>query len=63
MAEKVNQGIELVKAGANVLGQFYQDLAQPSVKALGQIIPKKFGQQRVIGCAGNTVHRIIRSHY
>ena len=28
MAEKVNQGIELVKAGANVLGQFYQDLAR-----------------------------------
>ena len=38
MAEKVNQGIELVKAGANVLGQFYQDLAQPSVKALGQAL-------------------------
>ena len=42
MAEKVNQGIELVKAGANVLGQFYQDLAQPSVKALGQALATVF---------------------
>ena len=38
MAEKNNQGIELVKAGVNVLGQFYLDLAQPSVKALGQAL-------------------------
>ncbi|WP_242384790.1 DUF4393 domain-containing protein [Phocaeicola sartorii] len=42
MAEKVNQGIEIVKAGANVLGQFYQDLAQPSVKALGQALATVF---------------------
>lgn len=38
MAEKENQAVELVKAGANVLGQFYQDLAQPSVKALGEAL-------------------------
>lgn len=42
MAEKENQAIELVKAGANVLGQFYQDLAQPSVKALGQALATVF---------------------
>ena len=42
MSEKVNQGVELVKAGANVLGQFYQDLAQPSVKALGQALATVF---------------------
>lgn len=30
--------VELVKAGSNVLGQFYQDLAQPSVKAVGQAL-------------------------
>lgn len=42
MAEKENQAVELVKAGANVLGQFYQDLAQPSVKALGQALATVF---------------------
>lgn len=42
MAEKVNQSVELVKAGANVLGQFYQDLAQPSVKAMGQALATVF---------------------
>lgn len=42
MAEKVNQSVELVKAGANVLGQFYQDLAQPSVKAIGQALATVF---------------------
>ncbi len=42
MSEKVNQGVELAKAGANVLGQFYQDLAQPSVKALGQALATVF---------------------
>lgn len=42
MSEKVSQGVELVKAGANVLSQFYQDLAQPSVKALGQALATVF---------------------
>lgn len=42
MAEKENQAVELVKAGANVLGQFYQDLAQPSVKAMGQALATIF---------------------
>lgn len=42
MSEKINQGVELVKAGGNVLGQFYQDLAQPSVKALGQALATVF---------------------
>lgn len=30
--------VELAKAGSNVLGQLYQDLAQPSVRALGQAL-------------------------
>lgn len=34
--------VELVKAGSNVLGQFYQDLAQPSVRALGQALGTVF---------------------
>ena len=42
MSEKINQGIELVKAWTNVLGQFYQDLAQPSVKAMGQALATVF---------------------
>lgn len=42
MSEKIDQGMELVKAGANVLSQFYQDLAQPSVKALGQALATVF---------------------
>lgn len=33
---------ELVKAGSNVLGQIYQDLAQPSVRALGQALGTVF---------------------
>ena len=37
MAEE-NQTVGLVKASSNVLCQFYQDLAQPSVKALGQAL-------------------------
>lgn len=42
MSEEINQGTELVKAGANVLSQFYQDLAQPSVRALGQALATVF---------------------
>ncbi|MBQ9092497.1 MAG: DUF4393 domain-containing protein [Prevotella sp.] len=42
MSEKVSQGLELAKAGAKVLSQFYQDLAQPSVKALGQALATVF---------------------
>ena len=42
MSEEINQGRELVKAGANVLGQLYQDLAQPSVRALGQALSTVF---------------------
>ncbi len=42
MVEKENQAVELVKSGANVLEQFYQDLAQPSVKALGQALSTVF---------------------
>ena len=36
--EKENQVIGLVKASSNILSQFYQDLAQPSVKAVGQAL-------------------------
>lgn len=42
MVEKGNQAVELVKAGSNVLGQFYQDLAQPSVKAMGRALATVF---------------------
>lgn len=42
MSEEINQGTEFVKAGANVLSQFYQDLAQPSVRALGQALATVF---------------------
>lgn len=38
MAEKV----KIEKAGANVLGQFCQDLAQLSVQALGQALATVF---------------------
>lgn len=41
MAEE-NQIIGLVKASSNVLCQFYQDLAQPSVKAIGQALATVF---------------------
>lgn len=34
--------VELVKAGSNVLGQIYQDLAQPSVRAMGQALGTVF---------------------
>lgn len=40
--EKENQIVSLVKASSNVLCQFYQDLAQPSVKALGQALATVF---------------------
>ncbi len=40
--EKENQVIGLVKASSNVLCQFYQDLAQPSVKAMGQALATVF---------------------
>ena len=36
--EKENQIVGLVKAFHNVLSQFYQDMAQPSVKAIGQAL-------------------------
>lgn len=36
--EKENQVVGLVKASSNILSQFYQDLAQPSVKAVGQAL-------------------------
>lgn len=42
MGENENQVVELFKAGTNVLGQFYQDLAQPSVKAIGQALATVF---------------------
>lgn len=37
-----NPVVELVKAGSNVLDQFYQDLAQPSVRALGEALGTVF---------------------
>ena len=40
--EKENQVVGLVKASSNVLCQFYQDLAQPSVKAMGQALATVF---------------------
>lgn len=40
--EKENQIVGLVKASSNILCQFYQDLAQPSVKALGQALATVF---------------------
>ena len=40
--EKENQVVGLVKAASNVLCQFYQDLAQPSVKAMGQALSTVF---------------------
>lgn len=42
MSEKIDQGMGLVKVGANILSQFYQDLAQPSIKALGQALATVF---------------------
>lgn len=43
MAENTSKPIaELAKAGSNVLGQLYQDLAQPSVRALGQALGTVF---------------------
>lgn len=43
MGENTSKSVvELVKAGSNVLGQFYQDLAQPSVRALGQALGTVF---------------------
>lgn len=36
--EKDNQGGNLVKAPLNVLSLFYQDLAQPSVRAMGEAL-------------------------
>lgn len=40
--EKENQIVGLVKASSNVLCQFYQDMAQPSVKAMGQALATVF---------------------
>lgn len=40
--EKENQVVGLVKASSNVLCQFYKDLAQPSVKAMGQALATVF---------------------
>ena len=40
--EKENHVVGLVKASSNVLCQFYQDLAQPSVKAMGQALSTVF---------------------
>lgn len=40
--ENENQAVGLVKASSNILSQFYQDLAQPSVKALGQALATVF---------------------
>ena len=40
--ENENQVVGLVKASSNVLCQFYQDLAQPSVKAMGQALATVF---------------------
>lgn len=40
--EDPNQVIGLVKESSNVLCQFYKDLAQPSVKALGQALSTVF---------------------
>ena len=37
-----DQIVGLVKASSNVLSQFYQDLAQPSVKAIGQALATVF---------------------
>ena len=43
MAEnKENQIVGLVKASSNILCQIYQDLAQPSVRALGQALATIF---------------------
>ena len=41
-AEEENQIVGLVKASSNVLCQFYQDMAQPSVKAMGQALATVF---------------------
>lgn len=37
-----NPVVELAKAGSNVLEQFYRDLAQPSVRALGEALGTVF---------------------
>ena len=37
-----NQIAELVKATPNILGQVYEDLAQPSVKAVGNALGTVF---------------------
>ena len=37
-----NQIIELVKGVPNILGQVYEDLAQPSVKAVGNALGTVF---------------------
>lgn len=40
--DKENQIEGLVKASSNILSQFYQDLAQPSAKAVGQALATVF---------------------